>query len=182
MLTKQEFRYISTYECSKANEIPYFSFAGLSTLCRVTKVVDGDTCDLVLWYRGQILRLRVRVNGIDTPEKRPRGDSPTKELEKQCGYIVRDILISHIGNRMCYVDIHDNDKYGRPLVTLYTLPSDKTDEELYSIWKKNAYDMPQKYSVGEWLISNGYAHAYDGGTKSEWTENELIRIRDNMSS
>ena len=177
MLTKSEFKTLATYDCEKADSIPYFSFAGLSTICRIPKIVDGDTCDLLFWYRGQMLRTRVRVNGVDTPEKRPRvADEKLKEMEKKCGYIVKERLEQHIDHRLCYVEFDKDDKYGRPLVTLYKLPTDKTDKELHRIWKKNACNMPEKYNIADWLVERGYAHRYDGGTKTPWTEYELVGI------
>ena len=52
--------------------------------CTVDRVVDGDTCDVVLDLGFDILyRCRVRLYGIDTPESRTR-DADEK---------IRDIIV-----------------------------------------------------------------------------------------
>ena len=126
----------------------------------VNRVVDGDTIDVTIDLGFDLFKKeRVRVAGVDTPEKRTR-DLEEKELgieatnwlkEKLDGAItgdddlvIRTELVGGMG------------KYGRLLGWLYI-----GDSEL---------------SLNEIMIEEGYAWAYDGGTKQKNFE-ELREIR-----
>ena len=126
----------------------------------INRVVDGDTIDVTIDLGFDLYKKeRVRVAGVDTPEKRTR-DLEEKELgihatnwlkEKLDGAIsgdddlvIRTELVGGVG------------KYGRLLGWLYI-----GDAEL---------------SLNEQMITEGYAWAYDGGTKKKDFE-ELREIR-----
>ena len=123
-------------------------------------MVDGDTIDVTIDLGFDLFKKeRVRVAGVDTPEKRTR-DLEEKELgieatnwlkEKLDGaisgdddLIIRTELVGGMG------------KYGRLLGWLYI-----GDSEL---------------SLNEIMIEEGYAWEYDGGTKQKNFE-ELREIR-----
>jgi micrococcal nuclease len=126
----------------------------------VNRVVDGDTIDVTIDLGFDLYKKeRVRIAGVDTPEKRTR-DLDEKELgidatnwmkEKLDGaisgdddLIIRTELVGGMG------------KYGRLLGWLYI-----GDGET---------------SLNEQMIEEGYAWAYDGGTKQKNFE-ELREIR-----
>ncbi len=117
----------------------------------IVKVLDGDTIDVLIDLGFDLFKKeRVRIAGVDTPEKRTR-DLEEKELgidatnwlkEKLDGTIagddeltIRTELVGGVG------------KYGRLLGWLYV-----GDSEL---------------SLNEEMITEGYAWAYDGGTKQK---------------
>ena len=115
----------------------------------ITKVLDGDTIDVIIDLGFDLSKKeRVRVAGVDTPEKRTRNleekalgiDATNWIKEKLEGailgdddLIIRTELVGGMG------------KYGRLLGWLYI------------------GDSP--VSLNEQMITEGYAHAYDGGTK-----------------
>jgi micrococcal nuclease len=123
-------------------------------------VLDGDTIDVTIDLGFDLYKKeRVRVAGVDTPEKR------TKDLEEKAlgldatvwlqeklegaiegddDLVIRTELVGGMG------------KYGRLLGWLYI-----GDEEV---------------SLNEQMITEGYAWAYDGGTKQKDFE-ELREIR-----
>ena len=126
----------------------------------INRVLDGDTIDVTIDLGFDLYKKeRVRVAGVDTPEKRTR-DLEEKELgihatnwlkEKLDGAIagdddlvIRTELVGGMG------------KYGRLLGWLYI-----GDAEL---------------SLNEQMIDEGYAWEYDGGTKQKNFE-ELREIR-----
>ena len=126
----------------------------------INRVVDGDTIDVTIDLGFDLYKKeRVRIAGVDTPEKRTR-DLNEKELgidatnwmkEKLDGaisgdddLIIRTELVGGMG------------KYGRLLGWLYI-----GDGET---------------SLNEQMIEEGYAWAYDGGTKQKNFE-ELREIR-----
>ena len=127
----------------------------------IDRVLDGDTIDVTIDLGFDLYKKeRVRVAGVDTPEKRTR-DLEEKELgidatnwlkEKLDGAIagdddlvIRTELVGGVG------------KYGRLLGWLYI----GGDAES---------------SLNEQMIDEGYAWAYDGGTKQKNFE-DLREIR-----
>ena len=116
----------------------------------INRVVDGDTIDVTIDLGFDLSKKeRVRVAGVDTPEKRTRNleekalglDSTDWIKEKLEGAIdgeddlvIRTELVGGMG------------KYGRLLGWLYIGDAD--------------------VSLNEQMITEGYAHAYDGGTKN----------------
>ena len=115
----------------------------------INRVLDGDTIDVTIDLGFDLYKKeRVRVAGVDTPEKRTKNleekalgiDATNWLKEKLEGAIsgddelsVRTELVGGVG------------KYGRLLGWLYI-----GDAEV---------------SLNEQMIEEGYAHAYDGGTK-----------------
>ena len=126
----------------------------------INKVLDGDTIDVTIDLGFDLYKKeRVRIAGVDTPEKRTR-DLEEKELgidatnwlkEKLDGAIagdddlvIRTELVGGVG------------KYGRLLGWLYIGDADS--------------------SLNEQMIDEGYAWEYDGGTKQKNFE-DLREIR-----
>ena len=115
----------------------------------ITKVLDGDTIDVTIDLGFDLFKKeRVRIAGVDTPEKRTRnleekalGVDATNWLKEKLEstlagddeLTIRTELVGGVG------------KYGRLLGWLYVGES--------------------TLSLNEQMIIEGYAHAYDGGTK-----------------
>ena len=115
----------------------------------ITKVVDGDTIDVVIDLGFDIYKHeRVRIAGIDTPEKRTR-DLEEKKLGIDATNWMKATLEDTInGEHELTIRTELNGgggKYGRLLGWLYV-----GDEEK---------------SLNEQMIDEGYAWCYDGGTK-----------------
>ena len=129
-------------------------------MTKINRVVDGDTIDVTIDLGFDLYKKeRVRVAGIDTPEKRTRdkeekvlGIDATNWLKERLEaaikgddeLTIRTELVGGVG------------KYGRLLGWLYI-----GDTET---------------SLNELMISEGYAWSYDGGTKKKDFE-ELREIR-----
>jgi len=116
----------------------------------INRVLDGDTIDVTIDLGFDLYKKeRVRVAGVDTPEKRTRnleekalGIEATNWLkEKLEGAISGDDELS-VRTEL----VGGTGKYGRLLGWLYI-----GDELL---------------SLNEQMITEGYAHEYDGGTKN----------------
>ena len=126
----------------------------------IKKVLDGDTIDVIIDLGFDLAKTeRVRIAGVDTPEKRTRnleekalGIDATEWLKDKLegaidgddDLIIRTELVGGVG------------KYGRLLGWLYIGDSD--------------------LSLNEQMITEGYAWAYDGGKKQKDFE-ELREIR-----
>ena len=127
---------------------------------KIKKVLDGDTIDVVIDLGFDLAKTeRVRIAGVDTPEKRTRnleekalGLDATNWLKEKLNdtikgddeLVVRTELKGGVG------------KYGRLLGWLYVGDAD--------------------LSLNEQMIEEGYAWPYDGGTKQKDFE-ELREIR-----
>ena len=109
----------------------------------VDRVVDGDTIDISIDLGFDLTKKeRVRLAGIDTPEKRTKN-----EKEKEMGYQATEFLEMHLMEATkLTVRTEKDGKFGRMLGWLY-----KTDTDTMSI--------------NQIMIDKGYAWAYDGGTK-----------------
>ena len=127
---------------------------------QIDKVLDGDTIDVTIDLGFDLYKKeRVRIAGVDTPEKRTRNleekalgiDATNWLKDKLDGAIagddeltIRTELVGGVG------------KYGRLLGWLYIGDS--------------------VLSLNEQMITEGYAWEYDGGTKQKNFE-ELREIR-----
>jgi micrococcal nuclease len=110
--------------------------------CKVVDVYDGDTITVVLPFCGRLFKSKCRLLGIDSPEIR------TKDLiEKGAAQAARDWLRRQILDRRVYLRCKGYDKYGRLLADVY---------------QQEGCFPP---SLNTLMITNGYAVAYDGGTK-----------------
>ena len=126
----------------------------------IDRVVDGDTIDVSIDLGFDLIKKeRVRIAGIDTPEKR------TRDLEeKALGLDATEWMKKNLEDTIAGDDeltirtelVGGMGKYGRLLGWLYVGESD--------------------VSLNEIMIEQGYAWAYDGGTKQK-NFNELREIR-----
>ena len=117
----------------------------------IVKVVDGDTIDVIIDLGFDLYKKeRVRIAGVDTPEKRTR-DLEEKELGIDATNWLTEQLDSAIDGEDDLVIRTEIDggfgKYGRLLGWLYI----GEDTE----------------SINERMIREGYAWQYDGGTKNK---------------
>ena len=126
----------------------------------IVKVLDGDTIDVLIDLGFDLFKKeRVRIAGVDTPEKRTRDleekalgmdatewlkDKRESTIDGDDELTIRTELVGGVG------------KYGRLLGWLYIGDAD--------------------LSLNEQMITEGYAGAYDGGTKQKNFE-DLREIR-----
>ena len=127
---------------------------------KIDRVVDGDTIDVTIDLGFDLYKKeRVRIAGVDTPEKRTR-DLEEKALGIDATVWMKDKLTGAIkGDDELTIRTELKGgvgKYGRLLGWLYV--GDDT------------------VSLNEQMIDEGYAWAYDGGTKQKNFE-ELREIR-----
>ena len=111
----------------------------------VTKVVDGDTIDVIIDLGFDIMfSSRVRLAGIDTPESRT-----TDKVEKSLGLESKEYLKKNLKDAKPIVikteKMNSSEKYGRILGWLYI----NGDTE----------------SINDKMINDGYAWGYLGETK-----------------
>ena len=126
----------------------------------INRVLDGDTIDVTIDLGFDLFKKeRVRIAGVDTPEKR------TRDLEEKAlgidatNYLKKKLEDTIAGDEELTIRTElkgGMGKYGRLLGWLY-IGEDSV-------------------SIHETMINEGYAWAYDGGTKQKNFE-ELREIR-----
>tara|TARA_B100000427_G_scaffold259659_1_gene223821 strand:+ start:768 stop:1241 length:474 start_codon:yes stop_codon:yes gene_type:complete len=131
----------------------------------IAKVVDGDTIDVIIDLGFDLSKKeRVRVAGVDTPEKRTR-DLEEKALGLEATSWLKEKLEGAIlgdADLVIRTELHGGvGKYGRLLGWLYIGDCD--------------------ISLNEQMIAEGYAWSYDGGTKQKDFE-QLREIRRSLGS
>ena len=117
----------------------------------IVKVLDGDSIDVLIDLGFDLYKKeRVRIAGVDTPEKRTR-DLEEKALGIDATYWMKKKLEDTIaGDEELTIRTElkgGTGKYGRLLGWLYV--GDDT------------------VSLNEQMITEGYAWSYDGGTKQK---------------
>src|SRR6185503_9243546 len=101
------------------NEVDFIPLKNEKVLCKVVDVYDGDTCTIIYMVNEYTpVKTKIRIDGIDTPEKRK--GKKTTPLENEVGHLIADYVSSLILNKILFVVITDFDKYGgRMLGRLY---------------------------------------------------------------
>ena len=134
-------------------------------MTKIDKVLDGDTIDVTIDLGFDLYKKeRVRIAGVDTPEKRTR-DLEEKELGIDATNWLKEKLEGAISGDDDLVIrtelVGGTGKYGRLLGWCYI-----GDSEV---------------SLNEQMITEGYAWEYDGGTKQKNFES-LREIRRSFGS
>ena len=113
--------------------------------CEVTRIVDGDTLDvdIDLGFSTKLIKQRIRMLGIDTPESR------TRDLEeKSRGLLSKKFLMNlcPVGSKIKLVS-HGKGKFGRILGEIFIHQG--------------------VLSINKHMCNEGYAVEYYGGNKDE---------------
>jgi len=119
----------------------------------VDRVVDGDTIEVTIdlgfktWKK-----VRVRMEGINTPESRTRD----KE-EKKKGLAAKDRLVEILeyNNNECILKVSGIGKFGRAIAIVL----------VESLSPLNGEDGITLIDVNKQLIEEGHAVSYDGGKR-----------------
>ena len=119
----------------------------------VDRVVDGDTIDVTIDLGFSVWKkMRVRMEGINTPESR------TRDLEeKKRGLAAKDRLksILEFNDNKCVLKVSGVGKYGRALATVL----------VESLSPLNGEDGVTLIDVNKQLIEEGHAVEYWGGKR-----------------
>ena len=123
---------------SYENTVP---FVPPVTYGKVIKVYDGDTITIATklpYPQSPVYRIAVRLNGIDTPEIKGQ-----TQKEKDLAKHIRDTLQAKLMNKVVQLKNTSSEKYGRLLADVYL----------------------DDVCINDWMIEQGFAVKYSGGTK-----------------
>lgn len=87
--------------------------------------------------------IRLRLLGIDTPELKPLKSIPNREEHIKKANEAKNFLSQQILDKIVTIEFKENDKYGRPLGSIYL----------------------NNINLNNLMIEKGYAKKYSGGTK-----------------
>jgi endonuclease YncB( thermonuclease family) len=127
------------------DNIPWFSLNGITCECKVISVYDADTVTIVLPFSDKFYKVKCRLYGIDSAEKRTKNKDEKKvalESTKWLSDLIKDKII--------WVKCGKWGKYGGRMIG--ELFMSKEDIEL-------------NVSINEMIIKKGYAYKYNGKKK-----------------
>ena len=119
-----------------------YDLDNISANCYVKSVYDGDTITILLPIKQHIYnminkneiellsddfkdkyielkKIKLRLYGIDTPEMRPLKSLPNREEHIKKAKDAKQFLENLILDKVIKINFFKNDKYGRPLATLF---------------------------------------------------------------
>jgi micrococcal nuclease len=137
--------------CNDSNT-PYVTYDHIKKMVKILRIVDGDTVDIAMAREdNRVFKYRVRLYGIDTPEKRPPKANADRDKEIEASRASSAALMGMFQKSGNYaiVQLYKPYKYGRLLGTFYD---------------KHGVD------INRWMVEQGYAVAYFGKTKKSFAE------------
>lgn len=172
VLEEEKNRNIQTLREMKSEQLKTITPQSLKNhifFVQIDNVYDGDTYDIIYVdpFSNQYNRKRCRAYGYDSPEMKPLKSIPNREQIKKNAKASKAALIQKVGEGdvICRV-VDDKDKYGRLLTDLFVLePGCVKVEWLFSL-SEHTDLLTDERNVCKWMIKNGYAKEYYGGTKT----------------
>ena len=135
-----------------------YTLSGQYHPVKVLRILDGDTVDIALYHADmqKTFRYRVRLYGIDTPEKRPSKSDARREAEIDASKRSTEALTRYLEGTKngVMVRFHEADKYGRLLCTFY-----------HPLTSEN---------INQWMVEHGYAYEYFGKTKKKFDPDGIV--------
>ena len=143
----------SVYEYATDKNTPTVSYENQKKKVKVLRVIDGDTVDIAMYHEDtqKIFKYRIRLYGIDTPEKKPLKSLPNRDREIESAKKATQAMHDKVeeNNHIMYMLFYKPDKYGRLLGTLYDR---------------------QGNDINKWMVEHGYATEYFGQTKKSFDQ------------
>ena len=147
---------ISEHDAERA---PWFSLEGLVVRARVLYAYDGDTVTVAFPFSEHtgLHKVKCRLFGIDTPEKRSRNQSERAAAQDAHKHLTQALVPA---DQHVHVKFGDWGKYGgRALAVLF-----RTREDATASHKDDLQDGFAQ-SINARMIADGYAVAYNGRSR-----------------
>ena len=96
-----------------------FCFTG-DALCKVLRVIDGDTFVGAIVFNNLPYICTFRMYGINAPELHPRKDVENREDVKSKGLAAKGRLRDAIEGKICNISMKDRDAFGRILTVVHS--------------------------------------------------------------
>lgn len=146
-------------DCTLENT-PFLCLDGIISECKVLSVYDADTITIALDWKGDFYKVKCRLLGIDSAEKRTKNSQ-----EKKVALEATKWVESIIKNKNIWIKCGRWGKYGgRMLGTLFLSKEDLDNDN----------------SFNQKIIEKGYAYIYNGKKKKKF-EHWYIPDGENMA-
>jgi endonuclease YncB( thermonuclease family) len=140
--------------CATIDNTDDYKLANYKTWCKVLDVHDGDTIIVGMYIDGKIKKINCRLSGIDCAELISTNDKEVKFAEKTRDKM-KEIMMD---DNVKWIHVIKTDKYGGRFVC--------------NIYPNECDDFCESYN--NYLLTNGYAYAYDGKTKKKRFEDWYV--------
>jgi endonuclease YncB( thermonuclease family) len=104
-----------------AETLDYFTFSGDKFRGKVLSVYDGDTLSVAFRWHGQLMRWKIRVLGVDTPELRG-----TSGLMKIVALKAKQFVLDNYVGKLVKISCSDFGSFGRLLAHIQLLEDTET--------------------------------------------------------
>ena len=136
-------------QCNNENT-KWLSLEGIVCECKVISIYDADTVTIALYWNNRFYKVKCRLLGIDSAEKRTKNQD-----EKKVSLNATKWLQNLILNKIIWVKCGKWGKYGGRMIG-----------ELYL----NKKDIKTDISLNNLIVQNGFAYYYDGKKKKQFSE------------
>lgn len=153
-------------------DTPFFSLQGQTLEAKVVDCYDADSLRVVVELHGALVKFAVRIVGLDAPEKRSQRKNERLAARVAHRSMLRTLLGDE-GNallpprKLTRKSVRRAFAASRRTVTLRCGEFDKYGRLLGKV------EVDGGICAGQALVGGGFAHVYDGGTKTPWTDEEL---------
>ena len=149
-------------------DIDLFSLEENKVKCKVTNIYDADTCKIIFKLDNKIVKFNCRLSGIDAPEMKPPMAQKNREEEKIVAQKARNRLLQLCSNVVVDLqklyqkkEVQEILDKNTKLITANCGKFDKYGRLLVELSNNGVI-------FNQILINEGYAYAYDGGTKKKF--------------
>ena len=150
MLSNFKVSSVNMFENCIKKDIPWLSLDGIICECKVIDVYDADTVTVILPFHDKPYKVKCRLLGIDSAEKRTHNHEEKKVALESTEWL-SDIIL----DKIIWIKCGKWGKYGgRMLGTLY----------------ESKEDMNLNKSINENIVKKGYAYKYNGKKKKKFEE------------
>ena len=150
------------------DSIPLFDLKGEEYYAKVVDVYDGDTCTIVIRFKDEWTKFKLRALGYDTPEMKPPKNDKKRDKLIDMAIKSRNYYISRITNCQIELDKHYSKKELHQLLKLNT----KLIKVKSHGWDKYGRFLGEIFvngiNINEEMIIKKYGYKYDGGTKESF--------------
>ena len=164
-------------ECNDCN-IKEFSLNGKEFYCKIVNVYDADTCRAVFYLNNELVKYTIRLKGIDSPEIRPSSKDKYRKYQIEEAKKSRNRLIQlctdcniELVNKLTKRKLQTIIDSNKKIVKIKCEEFDKYGRLLGQLFSSNE----DICSLNEQLIKEGYAYAYEGGTKKKFDYSKYIK-------
>ena len=134
----------------KDNSVKLFSFNGLKCKARIIDVYDGDTFTACFMHKDEIIKVKCRCNGYDSPEMKPLLSDPNRDKIKEMAIKAKERFCELVKfnkpKQLVDLQCYEFEKYGRLLCDVYV----------------------DKIHINSIMLKEGHGKEYSGGTKDSF--------------